>query len=137
ATATATDVVRQADADAGGAGMVKVSIPRRTGSFVTRYSFREGAVKGLSLGTGMRYYDGKPRVAAIVDNVQILPDTVTKPQLTVSPFASYRRKIGRLTWTGQVNVNNIFNRITDQGAQYRYPRFTEPRQFIYTLYTQF
>jgi hypothetical protein len=34
-------------------------------------------------------------------------------------------------------VNNIFNRITDQGAQYRYPRFTEPRQFIYTLTAQF
>ena len=99
--------------------------------------FLEGAVRGISLGTAVRYYDGKPRVAAIVDNVQVLPDTTTKQQLTVSPFVSYRRKIGRITWTGQVNVNNIFNRITDQGAQYRYPRFTEPRQFIYTLTAQF
>jgi outer membrane receptor protein involved in Fe transport len=137
ATASATDLVRSADADAGAAGMVKVSIPRRTGSFVTRYSFREGAVRGLSLGGAVRYYDGKPRVAAVVDGVQVLPDTITKQHLTVSPFASYRRKIGRLTWTGQVNVNNIFNRITDQGAQYRYPRYTEPRQYIYTLTAQF
>jgi hypothetical protein len=137
ATATTTDLVRQADADAGAAGMVKVSIPRRTASFVTRYSFLEGAAKGITLGTAARYYDGKPRVAAIVDNVQVLPDTITKPQLIVSPFISYRRKLGRITWTGQMNVNNIFNRITDQGAQYRYPRFTEPRQFIYTLTAQF
>ena len=77
--------------------MVKVSIPRRTGSFVTRYTFSEGICRGLALGTAARYYDGKPRVAAIVDNVVVLPDTVTKQQLTFSPFASYRRKIGRIT----------------------------------------
>ena len=92
ATASSLDLVRTADADAGAAGMVKVSIPRRTGSFVTRFSFREGAIKGFSLGTAVRYYDGKPRVAAIVDNVQVLPDTITKQNLTVSPFASYRRR---------------------------------------------
>ena len=137
ATATAADLVRQADADAGAAGMVRISIPRRTGTFVTRYSFTETALKGLSLGTAMRYYDGKPRVAAVVDNVAVLPDTITKPQLTVSPFVSYRRKIGRITWVGQVNVNNLFNRITDQGAQYRYPRYTEPRQYVYTLTAMF
>ena len=137
ATASSLNLVRDADADAGAAGMVKVSIPRRTGSFVTRYTFREGIARGLSLGTAVRYFDGKPRVAAVVDGVQVLPEPITKQHLTVSPFASYRRKIGRLTWTGQINVNNIFNRITDQGAQYRYPRYTEPRQYIYTLTTQF
>jgi outer membrane receptor for ferric coprogen and ferric-rhodotorulic acid len=137
ATATATDLVRQADADAGAAGMVRNSITRWAGSFVSRYSFTEGVLKGFALGGSVRYASGKPRAPAVVDNVQVLPDTITKPQLTVSPFAIYRRKIGRLTWTGQVNVNNIFNRITDQGAQYRYPRYTEPRQFIYTLTTQF
>ena len=137
ATAASADLVASADADAGAAGMVKISIPRRTGSLVTRYTFSEGTLRGFALGTAARYYDGKPRVAAIVDGVVVLPDTITKQQLTISPFASYRRKIGRLTWTGQVNVNNMFNRITDQGAQYRYPRYTEPRQYIYTLTTQF
>jgi outer membrane receptor for ferric coprogen and ferric-rhodotorulic acid len=137
ATATSLDLVRQADADAGAAGMVRVSIPRWTGSFVTRYRVSEGALRGLGIGTGVRYYSGKPRAPAIVDLVQVLPDGVTKQHLTVSPFVSYRRKVGRLTWTGQVNVNNISNRITDQGAQYRYPRYTEPRQYVYTLTAQF
>ena len=137
ATATATDLVRQADADAGAAGMVRISVPRQTGSLVTRYTLREGAFKGLALGTSARYYAGKPRVAAIVDLVPVLPDVITDDHWTVNPFVSYRRKIGRITWTGQLNVNNIFNKITDQGAQYRYPRFTEPRQFIYTLTAQF
>ena len=63
----------------------------------------------------------------------ITDDFITEDTLTVNPFVSYQRKIGRITWVAQVNVNNVFEKITDQGAQYRYPRFTEPRQFIYTL----
>jgi hypothetical protein len=62
---------------------------------------------------------------------------MTEDQITFSPFASYRRRVGRMTWIAQINVNNVFNQITDQGAQYRYPRYTEPRQFIYTLTAQF
>src|SRR6185436_1874241 len=38
ATLNATNLVRDADADAGAAGMVKISIPRQTGSLVTRYT---------------------------------------------------------------------------------------------------
>ena len=55
--------------------------------------------------------DIRIRAARVVDGTgQVLPDATTKPQLTVSPFVSYRRKLGRMTWTGQVNVNNIFNK---------------------------
>jgi outer membrane receptor protein involved in Fe transport len=137
ATTTTSDFVEQADADAGAAGMVRVSTTRWVGSAVTRYSFTQGALKGLAVGGSVRYYDGKPRVAAVVGGVPVLPDTFTDHLWTVNPFASYRRKIGRLTWTAQVNVNNLFDTITDQGAQYRYPRYTEPRQIIYTLTAQF
>ena len=137
ATATTTDFVEQADSDAGAAGMVRISIKRWTGNFVTRYSFTEGALKGLAVGGSVRFYDGKPRVAAIVGGVEILPETFTEDTWTVNPFVSYRRKLGRITWLGQLNVNNVFDRITDQGAQYRYPRYTEPRQFVYTLTAQF
>jgi outer membrane receptor protein involved in Fe transport len=133
ATQTTADFLEDADADAGAAGMVRISIKRWVGNLVTRYTITEGGLRGLALGTSVRYYDGKPRVAAVVDGVQILPDTITEDTLTVNPFVSYQRKIGRITWVAQVNVNNVFDKITDQGAQYRYPRFTEPRQFIYTL----
>ena len=55
----------------------------------------------------------------------------------MNPFVSYRRRIGRINWTAQVNINNLFDEVTDQGAQYRYPRYTDPRQIIYTLTAQF
>ena len=137
ATQTTADFLADADADAGAAGMVRISIKRWVGNFVTRYTITEGGLKGLALGASARYYDGKPRVAAVVDGVRVLPDTTTEDTLTVNPFISYRRRIGRITWLAQVNVNNVFDKITDQGAQYRYPRYTEPRQFIYTLSAQF
>jgi outer membrane receptor for ferric coprogen and ferric-rhodotorulic acid len=39
---------------------------------------------------------------------------------------------GRVSWTGQVNVNNVFDRVTEQGTAYRFVRYTNPRQIILT-----
>jgi len=50
----------------------------------------------------------------------------------VSPFASYRRKWRNLSWTGQLNIQNVFNRVSYQGTNYRNNRLTEPRQFVVT-----
>jgi outer membrane receptor for ferric coprogen and ferric-rhodotorulic acid len=137
ALATTQDFIEQADSDAGAAGQVRISAKRWVGNAVTRYTFTEGVLRGFALGGSVRYFDGKPRREAEVGGIAVLPETFTDDQWTVNPFASYRRKLGRLTWIAQVNVNNVFNKVTDQGAQYRYPRYTEPRQFIYTLTTQF
>jgi outer membrane receptor for monomeric catechols len=104
---------------------------------VTRYSFTEGTLKGLALGGSLRYRDGKPRAGAVVGGVMVLPETFTEHQWTVGPFVSYRRTVARVTWTMQVNVKNLFNDVTDQGTQYRYPRYTEPRQIVTTLTAQF
>ena len=108
--------------------MVRIAVPRWVGNVVTRYTLTDGPLKRLALGGSIRYYEGKPRVAAVVGGQEILPDKFTKDSWTVNPFISYRRKIGRIHWTAQLNVNNVFTDITDQGAQYRYPRYTEPRQ---------
>jgi iron complex outermembrane recepter protein len=137
ATATTQDFLEQAESDAGAAGMVRVSAKRWVGNLVTRYTITEGALKGFAVGGSVRYFDGKPRREVVVGGVEVLPETFTEDQWTFNPFASYRRRIGRITWTAQVNVNNLFNEVTDQGAQYRYPRYTEPRQIIYTLNAQF
>jgi hypothetical protein len=137
ATATTQDFVEQADSDAGAAGQVRISAKRWVGNAVTRYTFTQGTLKGLALGGSVRYFDGKPRREAEVGGIAVLPETFTDNQWTVNPFVSYRRKLGPLTWTAQVNVSNVFNKVTDQGAQYRYPRYTEPRQIIYTLTAQF
>jgi outer membrane receptor protein involved in Fe transport len=137
ATAVTQDFLEEAESDAGAAGMVRVSLKRWTGNLVSRYTVSQGAFKGLAVGGSIRYYDGKPRREAVVGGVQVLPEIVTDNSWTINPFISYRRKLGRVMWTAQVNVNNVFDEVTDQGAQYRYPRYTEPRQIIYTLNTQF
>jgi outer membrane receptor for ferric coprogen and ferric-rhodotorulic acid len=37
-----------------------------------------------------------------------------------------------VTWTTQLNVNNVFDRVTEQGTAYRFVRYTNPRQFIFS-----
>jgi outer membrane receptor protein involved in Fe transport len=137
ATAVTSEFVEDADADAGAPGMVRISTKRWVGNVVTRYSFTEGTLRGLALGSSVRYFDGKPRAAAVVGGVTVLPETFTEHQWTVNPFVSYSREVARIRWTVQVNVNNAFERVTDQGTQYRYPRYTEPRRIISTLTARF
>ncbi|MBI5692142.1 MAG: TonB-dependent receptor plug domain-containing protein [Verrucomicrobia bacterium] len=97
-----------------------------------RYTFEYGRRKGLALGGTLRFVNGRPQEELAIDGVEVIPRRKTPHQYLVSPFASYRRKFGRVTWTGQINVNNVFNRVTDQGRVYRWPRYTDPRQVILT-----
>lgn len=105
---------------------------RSTVSFTTRYSLSEGALKGLALGLSGRFARGTPRVAQIINNVVVLPAGLTADDYVINPFVSYRRKFGRVAWTGQINVNNVFDRVTEQGTAYRFARYTNPRQIIFT-----
>ena len=63
----------------------------------------------------------------------MLPRKVTDSQYVFSPFVSYRRKWRDFAWTAQINVNNIFDKVTDQGTAYRYTRWTDPRQIVTTF----
>ena len=117
--------------------MVRISIKRWVGNFVTRYSITEGALRGVALGTSVRYYDGKPprggggrrRADFARHHHGRHADRESLHQL---PPENRPHHVA-----GADERNNVFNKITDQGAQYRYPRYTEPRQFIYTLSAQF
>jgi outer membrane receptor for ferric coprogen and ferric-rhodotorulic acid len=71
-------------------------------------------------------------VAQIINNVVVLPDDLTADDYVFNPFFSYRRTFSRVTWTGQINVNNVFDRVTEQGTAYRFVRYTNPRQIILT-----
>lgn len=114
-----------ADADPNG-------IPRHTLSFTSRYSFTTGPLQGLALGGAARYQQGHAINGISVAGVEVIPDKFTDDQYVFSPFASYRRKFGRLTWTAQLNVPNVFNRVSYQGNNYRNNRLTDPRQFVLT-----
>ena len=106
------------------------STGRKTASLTTRYSVAQGALRGFSVGGSVRRIFGKDWAAISVGGVEVLPKKVTNSQYVVSPFASYRRKWRDTTWTAQVNVNNLFDKVTDQGTAYRYTRWTDPRQIV-------
>jgi len=106
---------------------------RKTVNLTTRYRFGQGALRGLSLGGSVRRIFGKDWAAITVGGQEVLPKKVTDNQYVVSPFVSYRRKWRDTTWTAQINVNNLFDKVTDQGTAYRYTRWTDPRQIITSL----
>jgi hypothetical protein len=104
---------------------------------VTRYTIREGRFKGFAAGVAARYQKGKPWVNLVIANVEVLPARNTDDYILTNPFFSYRRKFGRTDWSFQVNINNVFDVRSNQGNSYRWPRFTEPRQFVYTATVNF
>jgi outer membrane receptor protein involved in Fe transport len=107
---------------------------RTTAALTSRYSFMEGWLKGAAVGGSVRYVKGLDRTAVSVGGVEVLPKSKTETYYIVSPFVNYRRKVGRATWTAQVNVNNAFDEVTDQSTfGVRYPRWTEPRRIITTF----
>lgn len=125
---TATQQSEQLIAD----DLAEAALARTTANFTARYSFSEGNLKGFVVGLSGRFSRGTPRVAQIINNVVVLPDGLTADDYVFNPFFSYRRTFGPVTWTGQVNVNNVLDRVTEQGTAYRFVRYTNPRQIILT-----
>jgi outer membrane receptor for ferric coprogen and ferric-rhodotorulic acid len=111
---------------------VTESAKRITASLVTRYSFVRGPAKGLAVGLAARFVSGRPWTPVIVGGTEVLPATTTEDYLITSPFFTYRRRFGRLAWSLQVNVDNVFNVRTNQAGSYRWPRYIDPRKFTYT-----
>ena len=106
---------------------------RGTASLTTRYSFQEGRFKGFTAGASARYARGRDRAGVTIAGVPVLPPITTEDYVLVNPFVSYRRKVGRLNWTLQLNVNNLLDVKVDVGNSYTWARYTEPRQFVTTF----
>ncbi len=126
----ATLVTRQFIADAEAAD---TTANRKNTNLTSRYTFTQGRLKGLAIGGSARYVFGKPWAAINVGGQTVLPAIDTDDYFTVNPFVSYRRRFGKTEWTAQINVNNLFDKVTDQGSAWRYSRWTDPRQIITTI----
>jgi hypothetical protein len=109
------------------------------GNFVTRYEFRDGALRGLSLGTAVRWAHGRVRDPGglTITGVLVIPERQNADELIVSPFLKYSARFGPVRWTGQLNVDNAGNNVTNQGRIARYPRYTDPRQITLTNFFRF
>lgn len=106
---------------------------RKNANFTTRYSFTAGRLRGLAVGASVRRIFGKTRPAVAVGGQTVLPESLTETYDVINPFVSYRHKWGRSTWNTQLNINNVLDKVTDQGTAYRYTRWTDPRQIILTF----
>ena len=103
---------------------------RHTGNATMRYTFTEGPLKGLALGSSARYIEGTTRGAVNIGGTIVIPEVKLRDDWIFGTFASYRRTFGRIKWTGQLNVNNLFDRVTARGS-YRNARYLpDPRQFV-------
>jgi hypothetical protein len=67
----------------------------------------------------------------------VVPERQNADEFVVSPFFKYATRVGKIRWTVQLNIDNIFNNVTNQGRIARYPRYTEPRLFTLTNYFRF
>lgn len=130
ATQVTTDLIEQSE------GAVR-AVRRETASLVTRYSVNEGTFRGLAIGTSVRYTLGRLRAAATSAGVEVQPAIRTDDTVLVNPFASYRRKIlGRAT-TFQLNVNNALGLHSEQGNNWGWPRYTDPRTWITSVTVEY
>ena len=104
------------------------------GTFVTRYDIREGRFRGLSAGTALRWARGRVRDPGdlIITGQLVIPERLNADEFVVSPFFKYTAKLGRVRWTSQLNIDNVFNNVTNQGRIARYPRYTDPRLITVT-----
>lgn len=108
-------------------------------SFVTRYDFREGRFRGLGVGISVRWAHGRVRDpdGLFITGQLVVPERQNADEFVVSPFVKYAFKVGPVRWTAQLNVDNAFNNVTNQGRIARYPRYTEPRLITLTNFIRF
>ncbi|PTX92307.1 TonB-dependent receptor plug domain-containing protein [Opitutus sp. ER46] len=113
------------------------TVRREAANLVTRYDFGAGRLSGLSLGLAARYELGHTLAAVSVGGVEVLPASRTASNVTWSPFVTYRRKVFGYRASLQVNVNNVFDRRTNQGNSYTWVRYNAGRQIITTASVAF
>lgn len=126
------------------------------GNIRTRYDFREGALKGLNIGGGVRYrqgrlagnvikYDLPADVSGYTDRINgrtinSVTEVEAVDQAILDFNASYKRKLSdKVTWKIQLNINNlldedefIINNVhVSTGAPLTY-RYQDPRKFMLT-----
>ena len=82
----------------------------------------------------MRWARGRVRDPGglYITGVLVIPERRNADEFVVSPFLKYSTRVGRVRWTGQLNVDNAFNNVTNQGRIARYPRYTDPRLITLT-----
>lgn len=107
-------------------GAVPEGSAERLASLWTRYTFRDGRVKGLWIGAGGNYTSPKAQRTA---NPSLFLDAYT----LFDAALGYDWKHGKQSWSATLNVKNITDEVYYPANQAR----GRPRQFILTVGTKF
>jgi outer membrane receptor protein involved in Fe transport len=121
-----------------------IGAPKYRVVFTNNYQFSEGWFKGLGLGVTARW-DGSIGTIWYNEPGSTVRKLYSQPNITpqINALVSYRRKLGRVEWQTQLNVNNVFNKYTWDAWPDRASGFTveanitgaqyaQPRQFVWT-----
>jgi outer membrane receptor for ferric coprogen and ferric-rhodotorulic acid len=122
----ATNVAAEYTAGSAFIGTSNRGVADYTSTMVARYKFLEGSIKGLTIGTNLRWESGKVngyRLKPTTFNFGGLDNYAGQTYDTTNPFVgdpiltggmqlSYRRKIfsGRVGWKIQLNAQNFFSK---------------------------
>lgn len=102
-------------------GFGALKLIKLTGSLLTKYTFLDGSLKGLSVGAGAKYR-GKNNVSREVDT-SVTPstyvDTFVDGYFEYTLFGRYGFKWKNLKWNISLNINNPFNQLN-----FRYTNLT-------------
>jgi iron complex outermembrane receptor protein len=98
------------------AGETELFIPKQTASAYTTYTLKEGRLRGLSLGGGIRYVGSEhTSYTSLLANQEENPNTQTPPIIPTKDLAGYAvvdATIGYTIdkWLVQLNGHNILDR---------------------------
>ncbi len=85
-------------------GLPATRLQKINARFLTKYSFRDGNLKGLSVGAGIKY-NGEKVLNRTAEGEEILADDY----LTYKMFAKYGFKWQDLKWNVSLNIDNPFD----------------------------
>ncbi len=117
-------------------GLVRGRSYRDTVNLFTRYNFREGALKGFTIGGGMSY-----RGPAALNSRMVAGNVVTlwgSPIVEYEAMAAYSfRLTDRLRGRVQLNVRNLLDRQRYEEVNLSQTRYEAPRSFSVTSTVSF
>jgi iron complex outermembrane receptor protein len=124
---TAAYTYSDATTNDGGADRRVALIPRHSASLWADYGVQQGALTGLSVGSGVRYIGSTIGIGAVDKNYNPLYGSANTPSYTVwDAMVGY--DINK-QWRAQLNVNNLLNDTYVASCDY-YCYYGEPRSVI-------
>lgn len=120
-------------------GVPNAGYTKERSNFFTRYTFSQGALKGLYIGGGLNYRLRTYRGNADLDGVAATPPTpMWSPAYTLySALAGYSTTIMKRRTTFAANVSNVFDKEYFRSTGVGTGSWGEPRSYRFTVSADF